>query len=268
MNLANGPGRAATQRLDPGLVLDSVSVSFGGIRAVDAVSFNVAPGQICGLIGPNGAGKTTVFNVLTRIYEPTAGSVTYGGRDLLELAPHRVVGLGIARTFQNLALFAGLTAVENVLIGTHRFSSTGWLRTACRLGLRRDEAALRERAMEALDTVGIVDIADHSIGELPFGTLKRVEIARAIAAGPTMLLLDEPANGLTHGEVDELADVILSIRQRAGLSVLLIEHHMGIVSKICERVVVLDFGRKIAEGTPLEVASDPLVVSAYLGAPA
>ncbi len=250
------------------LNVEQVGVRFGGVVALDGLSFAADDGQICALIGPNGAGKTTLFNVVSGLYQPNEGRVSFDGHDLLSVPAHRIVQLGVARTFQNVALFPALSVLDNVMMGAHRRGHTGFARSIVRLGVAREEHAFRRRGLELLDRLSLVHLAHRPVAGLPFGTLKRIELARALAAEPRMLMLDEPANGLTHSEVDELGDTIRQIRDQFGLTVLLVEHHMAMVMAISEHIVVLDFGRKIAEGPPEQVRNNPVVIEAYLGAPA
>ena len=249
----------------PLLEVREVTVRFGGVTALDGLSFDIDSGDICGLIGPNGAGKTTMFNVISRLYQPTSGNVVFDHVALLELPPHAIAKYGIARTFQNLALFPSMTLLENVMVGAHSRGSVGFLRAVLRISPWREERETREFAYELLSQLGLASLAFRPALGLPFGTLKRLEIARALAARPKFLLLDEPASGLTHSEVDELGETIKHVRDQFGLTVLLVEHHMQMVMGISDTVVAMDFGRKLAEGTPDEVRNDPAVIESYLG---
>jgi branched-chain amino acid transport system ATP-binding protein len=248
------------------LAVEGVSIRFGGLVAIDDLSMTVDEHQICSVIGPNGAGKTTLLNCLSRLYHPARGHITFDGVDLLGQRPHELAALGIARTFQNLALFPQMTVLDNVMTGGHSASRGGFVSTALRLpGARSSERAVRARAREILERLGIAHLADRRVQDLPYGTQKRVEIARALASQPRLLLLDEPAAGLIASEVDVLAGEIGALRDALGLSVILVEHHMRMVMRISDKVVVLESGARIAEGAPTEVANAPQVVAAYLG---
>lgn len=249
----------------PLLSVRNLTLRFGGLTAVDAASFTIKPGEIVGLIGPNGAGKTSLFNAITGIYRPTEGTVMFGGRMIVGLKRHQIAKLGIARTFQNIRLFNSMTALENVMVGTDAHARSGLFRALARTRTqRREEEASRRRALELLDFVGLVDRADELAGSLPYGDQRRLEIARAMATQPRLLCLDEPAAGFNPAEKVELMQLIRRLRDQ-GYTVLVIEHDMKLVMGVTDRIVVLEFGRKIAEGTPAEIRDNPAVIAAYLG---
>jgi len=249
--------------------VDGLSLQFGGIQALAGVSLSVGRDAICGLVGPNGAGKTSLFNCVCGLYRATSGTIRLDGHDITRVPAHRLAALGLARTFQHPVLRPEATVLDNVLLGGHTQLRAGALAHAFWLrGSRKEERELRERALELLSWLEIEELAEAEVASLSFGTLKRVEFARALLAEPRLLLLDELASGLVHEEVMALAEVIVRVRRERNVGILLVEHHMGLVSSICDKVVVLVQGRNLAEGSPREVAQNPAVVEAYLGAAA
>jgi branched-chain amino acid transport system ATP-binding protein len=251
------------------LEVSGLTVRFGGVTALRDATFAVSDGSVCGLIGPNGAGKTTLFNCISRLADPVAGSIRFDGAELLDRRAHEIAALGIARTFQHLALVPALTVRENVMLGAHHRHRSGLLAAALHApGVRREEREMRADADAALRAVDLERLAGRPVAGLAYGLLKRVELARALCERPRLLLLDEPASGLSHGEVNALGELLTRLAADLGLTLLIVEHHMGLVMRVCDQVVVLDFGEVIASGTPDEVQRSERVVEAYLGAAA
>ena len=248
------------------LEVTSLGISFGGLRAVDELSMKIEKGGLVGLIGPNGAGKTTAFNMLTGVYRPTDGGIRLDGQNLIGKKPHEICRMGVARTFQNIRLFSELSVLDNVKTGLHHQITYSFAESMFHLGsYRKKEKQMDEKAMELLSVFGLENVADYRAANLPYGKQRKLEIARALATEPKLLLLDEPAAGMNPNETEELMETIEVVRKRFGVTILLIEHDMKLVSGICEYLYVLNFGRLLAEGTPQEVLSNPEVVKAYLG---
>ena len=248
------------------LSVDEISVHFGGLRAVDGVTFALQTGQIHGLIGPNGAGKTTIFNCITGFYHPTHGSIHFHDREITHLRPDQIARLGIARTFQNVRLFRSMTVLDNILVAMHGDMRTGILAEALALPfVHRQERLVRDKALEILEFLGLAAIQQQAAGNLPLGIQKRLELGRALGLAPKLLLLDEPAAGLNTSETQGLARLLCDVRDRFKLTILLVEHDMGLVMPICDTITVLNYGQKIAEGTPYAVQNNSEVIKAYLG---
>jgi branched-chain amino acid transport system ATP-binding protein len=265
MNAQTGTQSSVSAGQEPLLELDGIGISFGGLRAVDDLSFSVRQGEIVGLIGPNGAGKTTVFNMITGVYKPTDGHIRWHGRDITGLAPHQVAAAGVRRTFQTIRLFSDMTVLENVVAGEHlQIRQKWWQGLLNTPAQRREERALIDRATEVLQQLDLLDVAHEMATSLPYGAQRRVEMARTLVARPELIILDEPAAGLNELESAALNDTIRAIRD-AGITVILVEHDMSVVMNVTDNIVVINFGKKIAEGKPEEIRTNPLVIEAYLG---
>ncbi len=247
------------------LEVGDLTVRFGGVFAVHELSFAVQEGEICGLIGPNGAGKTTLFNAVTGNVRATSGRIVYDGTDVLRLRSDQLARLGIRRTFQNLALFETQDVHTNVLLGAHVMGRGNWLTAALRIATAREERELNRRASEVIELLGLGEVAGERVSDLPFGTLKRVELARALVARPRLLLLDEPANGLRQGEVKELREALRTIREEFDVTIVLVDHHVGLVMSLCDSVVAMAAGRLLTHGAPAAVRADATVRRVFLG---
>ena len=247
------------------LEVRDIVVTFGGLKALDGVSLEINPGDIFALIGPNGAGKSTLFNCINGFHKPRKGSILFKGKELTRMSPHRISGMGIARTFQNVELFEGMTTMDNILAGRHRWIRSGVVAHALLGKAHKEERKARDEALRILDFLGILSVEEKLVASLPFGIRRLIEIGRALASEPSLLLLDEPAAGMNDLETSEVAKIIMDIRTNLGIPVLLVEHDMNLVMSISDRICVLNSGRKLAEGNPREVRNDANVLEAYLG---